>query len=99
VQHKEWFIGGMLSHLCTSLLQQHMLMSWEALEFAMQLESISGLAYASVFRLALGLAQFQYQLASLFEQIKELAKAKASARGKCGACCARLKATYGMTTQ
>lgn len=60
VQHKEWFIGGLLPHLRMSLLQQRLTMQWEALEFTMRLEYISGLAEASIPGLAPGLVQFQY---------------------------------------
>lgn len=48
----------------------------EVLEFAMRLESISGLAEASLPRLAPGMVQFQYQLTALSEQIQEMATGK-----------------------
>jgi hypothetical protein len=55
-------------------------MQRDALEFAMRLESNSGLAKASIPGMSPGMAQVQYRLMALSEQIQELAKAKPSRR-------------------
>jgi hypothetical protein len=38
-QHREWFIAGLLSHICFPLTQQNIAMQLEALEIAMKLEA------------------------------------------------------------
>lgn len=67
VQHKEWFISGLLPCLHIPPLQQYMLTQMDVLQFTMWLESNKKLVEASVPRI--GMAQFQYQLMTLFEHI------------------------------
>ena len=41
VQHKEWFIAALLPHIQTPLMKQKLVSQTEALDIAMNLESLS----------------------------------------------------------
>jgi hypothetical protein len=64
VQHKEWFIVGLLLHIRVSLTQQKVTTQVEAVEIAMCLEATPGDADTSV-----GLVQVHSQLANLTMQL------------------------------
>jgi hypothetical protein len=38
-KHREWFIVGLLPHICSPLIQQKVTSHFEALEIAMKLEA------------------------------------------------------------
>ena len=70
IQHKEWFIAALLTHIRLPLMQQNIMTQSEALENTMKLE-------ASPFgENAIGMNQIQTQLANLMLQLQDIKKGK-----------------------
>ena len=63
VQHKEWFIAALLTHIRTPLMQQKIVSQIEVLEIAMKLESLP------IGKIDTGMMQIQSQLANLMVQL------------------------------
>jgi hypothetical protein len=71
IQHKEWFIVGILPHIQVPLTQQKVMTQVEAMEIAMHLEATPRGGDTSI-----GLAQVQSHLANLTMELQDMAKAK-----------------------
>jgi hypothetical protein len=91
VQHREWFIAGLLPHIHISLTQQKVTTQVEAMEIVMHLEAMPGGGETSV-----GMAQVQSHLTNLTMQLQDMAKAKVVHR-MCGVLCVTQKVTIGMS--
>ena len=70
VQHKEWFIAMLVSHIRQSLMQQKIATQSEALETTMKLEA------SSIGESMVRMNQIQAQLANLSLQLQDIRKAK-----------------------
>ena len=70
VQHKEWFIAMLVSHIQQSLMQQNIMTQSESLETAMKLEA------SPVWESTVEMNQIQAQLANLMLQLQDIKKDK-----------------------
>ena len=66
VQHKEWFIVALVSHIRMPLMQQNIVSQTEALEIAMKLEA------SLVGKMGVGMNQIQSQLVNLTIQLWDI---------------------------
>ena len=70
VQHKEWFIAALVSHIYTMLMQKKIASREEALEIAMKLED------SPVDEIGIGIIHIQSQLVNLTIQLHDIKKWK-----------------------
>ena len=70
VQHKEWFIAALVSHIWQLLMQHKTVTQREALEIAMKLEA------SPIGESAPGMNQIEVQLANLALQLQDIKKGK-----------------------
>ena len=70
IQHKEWFIAALLSHIILPLMQQKIATQSKALEIAMKLEA------SLVGENVVGMSQIQTLLENLTLQLQDIKKGK-----------------------
>ena len=70
VQHKDWFITVLVSHIWQPLMQQKIMTKSEALEIVMKLEA------SHIGETTVGMNHIQEQLANLTLQLQDIKKEK-----------------------